>query len=57
MRRTHPLRQPLDDTSPNSMGEFAPLGENFVLICAAFSRIKASPVGEAVNRHVLVTVD
>ena len=29
MRRTHPLRQPLADTSPNSMGEFAPLGESF----------------------------
>ena len=29
MRRTHPLRQPSADTSPNSMGELAPLGESF----------------------------
>ena len=32
MRRTHPLRQPLADTSPNSMGEFAPKGKARELI-------------------------
>ena len=30
MRRTHPLRQPLAATSPNSMGEFAPKGKAFI---------------------------
>ena len=28
MQRTHPLRQPSAATSPNSMGEFAPLGKS-----------------------------
>ncbi len=33
MRRTHPLRQPLADTSPNSMGEFAPSWGKLVFDC------------------------
>ncbi len=40
MRRTHPLRQPLADTSPNSMGEFAPKGKARSLICARLFNAK-----------------
>ncbi len=32
MRRTHPLRQPSADTSPNSMGELAPKEKVYNLI-------------------------